>query len=368
MTVEIGSSIIYMLSQVLEPPSDVLSTAMSDLRLSTFVAAIYAANLDKQLKSAPAVTFMAPVNQAFSWLGLTMSYLLLPTSKTELRKLIRYHAVDKLAYLQDLKTAATLSTLEGTSMYVESHGSTIALRGPALSGFPASGQLEKANLTDGNALTSTGVLHVIDQALLPPTLDISLEKLMKGAKANTMADLLRKVNMTWVIRGEAPPADFAIQKKGKWGKKKRSKMIDLTRHPSYTLLCPLDRAFNRINLTHYLNNQEALVDLLKLHIIPGEPVFPSDGRPLLLSDDAAYDTLLSKSLGGPSKYGKVAFRQFGENEFLVGIQNARGTNNDWAHVVSFGRATPRFSAPEFQAQSAKIISAVSRGVSRHFSS
>jgi uncharacterized surface protein with fasciclin (FAS1) repeats len=325
---------------------------MSDLRLSTFVAAIYAASLDKQLKNAPAITFMAPVNAAFSSLGLTMSYLLLPTSKTELRKVMRYHAIHKLAYRQDLRSDSRLPTLEGTSMYVETNGSSVALRGPTSHGFPASGQLERANVTDSNILTSTGVLHVLDQALLPPTLDISIEKLLKGAKANTMTDLLRQANMTWVMRGEQPPDGFSVSSKHS-KRRRRHQTEGLT---AYTVLCPLDRAFNRINLTRYINDKEALVDLLKLHIIPFDPAFPADGKPLTLSDDTAYDTLLSKARGGPSKYGRLAFRRFGDDEYLVGIQSARGSfANDWAHIVSFGRATPRFETSP-AAGKAKMIS------------
>ena len=45
--VQVGDSIIYLLASVLEPPSSVVTTAVSDLRLSTFVAAVYAASLDK---------------------------------------------------------------------------------------------------------------------------------------------------------------------------------------------------------------------------------------------------------------------------------------------------------------------------------
>ena len=101
LVVQVGDSIIYLISSVLEPPASVINTAVSDLRLSTFVASIYAASLDQNLSTAPAVSYLVPDNSAFTSLGLVMSYLLLPTSRTELRSVIQYHAIDELVYLDD---------------------------------------------------------------------------------------------------------------------------------------------------------------------------------------------------------------------------------------------------------------------------
>jgi hypothetical protein len=117
------------------------------------------------------------------------------------------------------------------------------------------------------------------------------------------------------------------------------------------VLCPSDKAFSRLNLTHYLNDQEALLNLLKLHIIPTQPSTPrtanskipasppSDGAPLSLEDDLVYSTLLSSS----SKYGDVAFRATGDNSFLVGIRNARSSaGNDAARLGATGRGSVRW--------------------------
>lgn len=353
--VKIGNSIIYLVSKVLEPPPDVLQTAMTDLSLSTFVASVYAAGLDKVLKSTPATTVFAPVNEAFTQLGLAMNYLLLPAARNELRTFIRYHAIDEIAYMSELDETDDhrYSTLEGSALYASAEDGTVALRGPSVDGFPASGQIDPAKVTTADQLTSNGALHVVDQALLPPTLDMTIEKLMRGAKANTMIDLLEAVNMTWVMKGESAPEDFfdtSLLKHKKHKKKKGKKDEDVTLEgQSYIVLCPLDHAFSRINLTRYLDDKDALKELVKLHVVPSEGVlssrnpslFPSDGRPLTLKDDAKYDSLLSRKEGGTSKYGTLKFLRFGLDGWMVGIEGAQGdARHEAARVVGFGRSTP----------------------------
>lgn len=338
--VVIGPSIIYPVSQPLEPPSDVLQTAMTDLRLSTFVASVYAAGLDKRLKRAPATTLLAPVNQAFDDLGLVMSYLLLPSSLSELRSVVRYHFLDEVIYLNDLQQGDSLHrSLEGSDVNTDRSGNSITLRGPTINGYPASGQTTPTNLTSGDLLTATGVTHVVDQVLLPVSVHISNRKLLQGAKAETMAHLIKLANMSWILDGDSATLSTA---------KKNPSVLEQT----YTLLAPSDHAFSRVNLTFYENNLPALRELIKLHIIPLDAQrklkhqTESAGHPLSLQDGLQVDTLLSRRRGGTSRYGTLAFRLLGDS-YLVGIKGARGTlANDWAHVTGFGRATPRLSGME----------------------
>ncbi len=132
--------------------------------------------------------------------------------------------------------------------------------------------------------------------------------------------------------------------------------------PSYTVLCPTDKAFSRLNLTHYLSDQEALINLLKLHIIPSQPSTPrtagsrvpaappQNDMPVSLADDLVFSTLLSST----SKYGDVAFRATGDNSYIVGIRNARGgTGNDAARLGEAGRATVRWRKTRSRAGSIK---------------
>ena len=344
LVVQVGDSIIYLISSVLEPPASVINTAVSDLRLSTFVASIYAASLDQNLSTAPAVSYLVPDNSAFTSLGLVMSYLLLPTSRTELRSVIQYHAIDELVYLDDFPIGGSrrYPTLAGAEIYLErpALNSSLTVHGPTIGGLPANGETRDAKVTEGDILTATGALHIVDQVELPPDLSISIAKLLRGAKANTMVDLVRAANMSWVLEGKEPPASFldgsdavelrALGLGGKKGKKNKRPKRRAPTDRAYTILCPTDKAFARLNLTYYFSNPFALSELVKLHIIPTNAFAPlsPDGRPIVLTDEIAYPTLLDINEGGDSKYGSVAFRRWGDDGWLVGIKSARGTNGE----------------------------------------
>ncbi|GAA94523.1 hypothetical protein E5Q_01175 [Mixia osmundae IAM 14324] len=351
--VVVGNSIIYLISQMLEAPPNVIETAVSDLRLSTFVASVFAADLDKKLKKQPALTFLAPDNDAFRRLGLVMSYLLLPTSRRELVSTLSYHAVRELVYEEDFQPGSNeYMTLEGSGIYIGKNDTgALQIHGPTLSGFRVNGDTRDAHLLESNILTKTGVLHVTDHVVLPPTVSISIDKLMRGGKASTMAELLRLTNLTWVADGSPPPDEASAAML----RKKLNKAP--FRRRSYTVLCPTDKAFTALNLTYYLGDIPALTELMKLHIIPSDPPsrssiaeprhgFPSGRLPLELADSAVYDTLLSED--DPKSSGRVALRRFAEDSWLVGVDGARGEQGrkDWARILSWGKATPVFATSD----------------------
>ncbi|GAA6014856.1 hypothetical protein JCM10207_002203 [Rhodosporidiobolus poonsookiae] len=386
--VVVGNSIIYLVSSLIDPPPSVVTAAVSDLRLSTFVAAVYAAALDGTLSMQPAITYLLPTNPAFASLGLTMSYLLLPSSRSELRAVLKYHAVDEIVYLEDFPRSggSRYPTLdEGVEIYFEREplNSTLSVHGPTLGGLPANGETRDAKVIEGDILTETGVIHIVDQVELPPDLDITLEKLLRGAKANTMVELLKLANMSWVLEGKREPRrphdgeDEKVDLAALHGKRTGDRHAGSS-DQAYTVLCPTDKALSRLNLTYYRANPPALEALVRLHVIPhtsasGSP-FPSSpaepGAPLILEDAKTYDTLLSKRQpGGSSAYGSIAFRRWGDGEssWLVGVDGARGVKGsaDAARVLAWGKATPWFvndsgkgDAEEFSARIAYAASLV----------
>lgn len=361
LLVETGNSIVYLISTLLEPPSDVIQTAVSDLSLSTFVASTFAAGLDKFVKRSPSKTYLAPQNKAFEELGLVMSYLLLPDAKPDLKKLIRYHMVDEVVYLNDFQLGnGSLKTVAGEGLYwnrtwrnesspanvtnaISVYGTEYKVGDPSML-LPANGDDTRGKLVSGDMLTSTGALHSIDRVLLSANIDITLGKLVAGAKISTMADLLIRAKMEWVLAGR-PAGDSR-----KLGSKDSVSMMRNKTHdllPAYTLLCPTDHAFSKINLTYYRTNEAALVNLLKLHLIPSDRITPSDaisspqsGKPLALDEGIVYPTLHSAD----SAYGDLVVRNIIDDEWIVGVKDARGQSQDHnaGRIVSWGRATPRW--------------------------
>lgn len=364
----VGPSIIYLISQIMDPPSNPIQTAVSSLSLSTFVATVFSAELDKPIKRAPAITYLVPHNSAFSALGLAMPYLLLDQSKprSELRSVVEYHAIDRIVYMKDFANESyKYPTLEGSPIWAGrgENGTIEVKRGT---------DGRNAHVIKGDLLTSTGVLHEIDQVELPPTLDLTIEKLMKGAKAETMRDLVQQAGYGWILNGSVPPEDFPTydvmgkfpdrKHKNKQRKrhKNRHKIFD-DHQQSYVVLCPTDSAFTRINLTYFYENKEELKKLVQMHIIPSPPdqdlpSGTSQQYPLNLRDASSFVTLLDVSLGGLSSYGKVAFRKLqtqakpdseilstsqegAYSEWIVGVADTRGTDGrkNSARILNFGR-------------------------------
>jgi uncharacterized surface protein with fasciclin (FAS1) repeats len=367
LSAKFGKSAIYIVSNLISAPDDVLQVAVSDLQLSTFVAAVYAADLDHAFKKNPAVTYFVPRNRAFGSLGLVMNYLLLAEGKDELRILLKYHAVDETIYTADAEVGKRVyKTLEGGEIVfrkTKGKNSTLSLQSPThWDGYdsgdavPSNGELRPAKVTHLDELTSTGTVHTIDSVVMPADIKITIAKLIRGSKQTTMAELMDRAGLGWVLEGREPSQDEVhhAQLHGVVRSSNESVPmpdLDSLALPSYTVLCPTDKAFSRLNLTHFLHNEEDLIELLKLHIIPTQPSTPktgstkepasppSDGRPLALEDDLIYSTLLSDK----SKYGELAFRATGDNSFIVGIRNARaGIGHASARIGVSGRASVRW--------------------------
>ena len=375
--VKSGKSVIYLINKVIMPPDDVLQTAVSNLQLSTFIAAVYAADLDQFVKHSPGTTFFIPRNRAFNSLGLAMNYLLLPEGKDELRKVLKYHAIQQVLYSPDSEVGRQVyKTLEGGDIVLrktKGKNSTLFLQSPSKweghdsgESLPANGEIRPASVIESDSLTSNGVIHTIDEVVMPADVDLTIGKLVMGSKQSTMAELLSRAGLLWILEGRQPTAEEIMLADLKGAVRPLVAEsndaddpadmpdVDSLAMPSYTLLCPTDKAWSRLNITHYLqpDHRDELLKLLQLHIIPTQPLIPmsgtskavappSDGRPLSMDDDVVYSTLLASK----SKFGEVVFRATGDNSFLVGVRNARSSESKGdtsARIGASGRASVRW--------------------------
>lgn len=332
LTVEINNTLIYFISRPLVPPSDALQTALPRLDLSSFLAAIFSTSLAELLKTAPCTSFLIPHNEAFKRLGLLVSdHLLAASSKPDLERVILHHVIDGVEYAQSLLNGSqrTFPTLEGSDININQspNGSVLVSASGGWTGM-------KSELRTRNMLTQTGVVHELSDLMIPRSVNLTVGKLMRAAKGTTMVSMVAKVGMEWLLNGTAPPEGSEWVDEG----------LDGT---GWTVLCPRDDAFEKINLTKLLEDLDSLRAIVRQHLIPTAPssVFGAldvlnNNRPLQLDDSATYSTLLSPK----SAYGDIIFRHIEEkkaDEYVVGIKGARGTNGkaDWARVVSWGRST-----------------------------
>ena len=316
------------------------------------MASLFAAGLDKLVRRTVAVTYFAPTNQAFRNLGLISRYLLGTDGKDDLRKVLKYQAVEGLLYEEDMHDGtAALKTLVGEDLLLnrtrmDVNCSQSAISGPTrnISGLDILlNGMRPSKIVNTDLLTSTGPVHVIDGIQIPPRLNITHGKLLQGAGCSTLIDLLVKSKMEWLLAGRDPPIEPESRTKQDSGGLRRP----------FTILAPSDEAFSRINLTFYLNNDAALLSLLSLHIvtagqandygIAAESFKTRSSYPLLLRDESIFSTLHSAQ-----RFGDVIFRNDGHGSWLVGINGARGVDqqSNAARVIEAGRASPAWLSTE----------------------
>ncbi|CAG7847090.1 SubName: Full=Uncharacterized protein {ECO:0000313/EMBL:CCA69126.1} [Serendipita indica DSM 11827] len=345
--IEIENTLIYLVSRPLTPPSDVLTTALPSLDLSTYLAAVFSTSLAETVKNLPKTTFLIPTNKAWERLGLVTSYLLMPTSKKDLESVVLHHTLDSVEYFSDLRngTDRSFRTFEGTDVSVTRPSDD---QGDIEVVFSGSGgwdglqaKLDMRNRI--NTLTETGVLHQIDTLMIPRSVQVTLGKLVRAAGGGTMASLVTRAGFDWVLNGTAPPEDSEYAKYGQG--------------VGWTLLVPRDEAWRDVNLTKLWDDADAVRNLVTQHLIPTFPPAKDDDKhhggkkprdnlnALVAADENAmplnmYGQTHVTARSSFSSYGQISFMDKGDH-FVVGITGARGTrgDEDWAKVMTWGRST-----------------------------
>ncbi len=137
---------------------DIVAVASSTEGFSTLVAAIEAAGLVETLQGEGPFTVFAPTDDAFAALpeGL-LEKLLLPENVAVLTSILTYHVVPGLVMSADV-TAGDVATVEGSTIAIATDN-----------GVTVNG----ANVTSVDVTASNGVIHVIDQVIVPPTVDLN---------------------------------------------------------------------------------------------------------------------------------------------------------------------------------------------------
>lgn len=123
---------------------------------STLNTAIQAAGLGATLSGAEPYTIFAPTNEAFAALPPgTLDQLLLPENKADLQKVLSYHVVPGTVTSADI-TPGEVNTVEGSPVTIATDGGKVTVGA--------------ATVVEADITASNGVIHAIDQVLLPPSL------------------------------------------------------------------------------------------------------------------------------------------------------------------------------------------------------
>ncbi|CEL53914.1 hypothetical protein RSOLAG1IB_06696 [Rhizoctonia solani AG-1 IB] len=290
--VRVGNTIIYLLSRPLNLPPDAMQAALGSLDHTTFTSLLFSAGLNV---SRPATTLLVPVNGAFASRGLATKWLMMDDidARTGLKRVLMHHLLEGIIIGKDLwfdggsgsivalgdgsegggKKKKSWGTVEGSDVRVIKEGDSLLIEasGPDESPLP---------LTVLDTLTQTGALHEVSGVLWPRSVRVGIRELGLAADASTMLRLVQRAGFEGIWNGTGLPVDNVVNvyppltasaKWGKWrlggsgsGDSKKPRAPKWT----YTLLCPTDAAFARINLTRLLDDHDALVALVRQHIVP----------------------------------------------------------------------------------------------------
>ncbi len=134
---------------------DIVDTAVSAGQFETLAAALGAADLVDTLKGDGPFTVFAPTDEAFAKLPEgTVESLLKPENRDQLVAILTYHVVPGAVRAADVVKLDEAKTVNGQSVAIQ-----VADNGV---------QIDNANVVATDIEASNGVIHVIDQVILPP--------------------------------------------------------------------------------------------------------------------------------------------------------------------------------------------------------
>jgi uncharacterized surface protein with fasciclin (FAS1) repeats len=217
--------------------SNIVDLALATPDLSTLVTALKAGDLVTSLSGPGPFTVFAPTNEAFGKLPTsTLTHLLDPRNKQELVDILTYHVASGKVLSTDLRNGERIKTLEGGE--VEVHLSLCKKV-----------YINNARVETANVNASNGVIHIIDNVLLPPHLENSktiVDLAVGTPDLSTLVTALKAGDLVKTLSGPGP----------------------------FTVFAPTNEAFAKLpqaTLKHLLEakNKQELVDILTYHVVSG---------------------------------------------------------------------------------------------------
>lgn len=222
-----------------QAPQDIVSTAVAAGSFKQLADALTKANLVDALKGPGPFTVFAPTDAAFEALEKAKPGTVASLTVEQLSAVLKYHVVSGAAVkAADLKNGQLVTTLAGPVAAIDLSGDKPKINGVTIS------------TTDVAA--SNGVIHVIDQVLLPPG-DI-IEVATAAGKFGKLAEALTAAELVDDLKGEGP----------------------------FTVFAPTDDAFAKLSAAP---SGDALKNVLLYHVIKGSL------GPLDLKEGGAASTL-----------------------------------------------------------------------------
>ncbi len=211
---------------------DIVDTAVDAGSFKTLAAALNAADLVGALKGDGPFTVFAPTDEAFAKLPKgTVETLLKPENKQQLIDVLTFHVVPGKVLAADVVKLSGAKSLNGQQINIQVDSGKV--------------MVDNATVVKTDIDCSNGVIHVIDQVILPASDNIPTTA-AKAGKFNTLVAAVKAAGLAEVLSGTGP----------------------------FTVFAPTDEAFSKLpagTVESLLKpeNKAKLVAILKFHVVDG---------------------------------------------------------------------------------------------------
>jgi uncharacterized surface protein with fasciclin (FAS1) repeats len=146
-----SNGIIHVIDAVLLPKDDIVDVASKAGSFNTLLAAVNAAGLNDTLRGQGPFTVFAPTDEAFAKLPEgTVEALLNDIPK--LQSILTYHVVPGRVMAADVVKLCEAATVQGSKLSIDSSSGV---------------RIDNARVVKTDVTAANGVIHVIDQVLIP---------------------------------------------------------------------------------------------------------------------------------------------------------------------------------------------------------
>jgi len=245
-------------NEIMLPTDDIVALVSSNADLSTLVTAITTADLTSTLQSDGPFTVFAPSNSAFDKLEDGILETLLDNPDV-LAEVLQYHVVSGKVMSTDLSDGEVQTLLTGKSINVTINNGMVMLN-------------NFAKVTAADIEASNGVIHIIDEVLLPEGFELPKDNIV-------------------TIASETPSLSILVDALTMF-----PDLVDaLSSDGNYTVFAPTNDAFTALLGVigqSDLNDvpKEVIERLLKYHVISSAALMSGD-----LNDGQMAGTLLSEN-------------------------------------------------------------------------
>ncbi|HEX5025620.1 MAG TPA: fasciclin domain-containing protein, partial [Agriterribacter sp.] len=160
-----SNGVIHVINKVLIPPTgNIVDLVAGNPDFSLLLAAVLRAsegstNVAGLLSGSGPLTVFAPTNMAFSKAGLSTIESINAANPDDLTAILAYHVVAARVFSTDLVNNAKVPTVNGEKITVKLGNKKAAVEGKS--------NTSPSLITAADLVTTNGVVHVIDQVLLP---------------------------------------------------------------------------------------------------------------------------------------------------------------------------------------------------------